>query len=228
MKRYLIFAGLLLAACAANAQDYLKGTVNEVGTNQRLSNVFIKDVNNKKITLVDKDGKFEIQSTLGHTLIFDSPGYVSDTLFIVDNRPLKVEMRPLGIILKDVTITSTRSPTFNPREEYPEVYTKSKVAIFSPSTWFSREGKNARRLKKFFTTEERERYIDQVYTRTYVSSLVPLKGADLQVFMAMYRPSYEYVRSNTGPSLAVYINDSYQKYKALPPDQRKMPSLTSN
>lgn len=225
MKRYLVFIGLLLITAGAVKAQTIKGTVYEEGTNQKLENVFVKDINNKQITLVDKDGKFEISSAQGHTLIFDSPGYVSDTLFVVDNnKPLKVQLKQMGIMLREVNINSTRA-AFNPRAEYPEVYRKAKVNILSPSTIFSKESRNARRLRRFFTNEEREKYVDRVYTASYVSSLVPLKGEELQNFMALYRPSYAYVKSNTGPSLAVYINDSYQKYKALPPDQRKLPSL---
>jgi len=225
MKRYLGFIGLLLITAGAVKAQTVKGTVYEEGSNQKLSNVFIKDIINKQITLVDKDGKFEIRSAQGHTLVFDSPGYLSDTLFVVDNnKPLKIQLKQMGIVLRGVNITSTRA-VFNPREEYPDVYRKAKVNILSPSTIFSRESHNARRLRRFFTNEEREKYVDRVYTASYVSSLVPLKGLELQNFMALYRPSYAYVKSNTGPSLAVYINDSYQKYKALPVEQRKLPSL---
>lgn len=225
MKRNLVFIGLLLITAGAVKAQTIKGSVYEEGSNQKMSNVFIKDINNKQITLVDKEGKFEIKAAKGHTLVFDSPGYVSDTLFVVDEKPLKIELKQLGIALKEVKISSTRTAAFNPREEYPEVYQKAKVNILSPSTIFSRESHRARRLKRFFDNEQREKYVDRIYTASYVSTLVPLKGEELQTFMAMYRPTYAYIRSNTGPSLAVYINDSYQKYKALPPDKRKLPSL---
>jgi hypothetical protein len=224
MKRYLGFIFLLLTTFAANAQDILKGSVVETDTHEKLTNVFIHNTNNKQITLVDKNGRFQLKAATGHTLIFDSPGYLSDTLFLTNMEPLRVELKPIGIVLNEVNI-GTRAETFNPHTEYPEVYTKSKVYVFSPSTWFSKEGKDARRLKRFFSNEERERYVDKYYTASYVATLVPLKGVELQNFMAIYRPSYAYVKSNTGPSLAVYINDSYQKYKTLPPDKRKLPSL---
>lgn len=225
MKRYLGFIGLLLMTAGAVKAQTIKGIVYEEGSNQKLGNVFVKDINNKQITLVEKDGSFEIRSAQGHTLIFDSPGYVSDTLYVSDNtKPLKIQLKQMGIVLRDVTVSASRS-NFNPREEYPDVYRKAKVNILSPSTIFSKESRNARRLRRFFTNEEREKYVDRVYTASYVSTLVPLKGEELQNFMALYRPSYAFVKSNTGPSLAVYINDSYQQYKTLPADQRKLPNL---
>ncbi|TSJ44575.1 carboxypeptidase-like regulatory domain-containing protein [Mucilaginibacter corticis] len=227
MKRYLIFLATLFITYTANAQDALKGTVVELGSNSKISTVFIHDINSKKVSLADEKGRFEINTATGHTIVFDSPGYVSDTLFVADMRPVKVELKPMGTVLNEVNITSTRVATFDPRAEYPEVYEKSKVYVFSPSTWFSGEAKRARRLKKYFDSEERERYVDKYYTATYVGSLVPLKGEELRTFMAMYRPSYAYVKSNTGPSLAVYVNDSYKKYKALPADKRVLPTLNN-
>jgi len=121
-----------------------------------------------------------------------------------------------------------RAPTsFDPHKEYPEVYEKAKVYPLSPSTWFSREARNARRLKKYFQTEQEERIVDKVYTRAYVGSIVPLKGQELEDFMTLFRPSYRFITSNNSESLAAYINDSYKKYKALPPEKRSLAKLDS-
>lgn len=161
---------------------------------------------------------------MGHSIIFDSPGYVSDTLYLIDMTIKKINLVPKTIALREVNINSTR-PTFDPQKEYPEVFEKSKVYVLSPTTWFSKESKDARRLKRYFKREAEERRIDAVFTRTYVGSIVPLKGHELENFMTMYRPTYAFIISNSGPSLAVYINDCYKKYMALPPDQRSSPQL---
>jgi hypothetical protein len=227
MKSYFVFFIILAAACSANAQGLLKGSIIETNTNEKLTNVFIHDMNSKQIELADKDGRFSILTGTGHILIFDSPGYVSDTLYLIDMKPKKVELKPLAISLRQVNITSSRARAFNPRAEYPEVYAKSKVYVFSPSTWFSQEGKRARRLKRYFDSEIRERHVDEVYSVAYVGSIVPLKGQDLENFMELYRPTYAFLRDNNGPSLAAYINDSYKKYMALPPEKRRVNRLTS-
>ena len=130
-------------------------------------------------------------------------------------------------IFSEVSIVSTRESSFDPHKEYPDVYEKAKVYVMSPSTWFSREGRNARRLKKYFQSEQEERQIDKIFTRTYVGSLVPLKGQDLEDFMTMYRPSYKFITSNNSESLVAYINDSYKKYMALPADKRHLPTLVT-
>src|SRR5665213_976599 len=75
---------LLITGVSAMAQGLLKGTVYDNANRTRLPDVFIRDNNSKQLTLTEKDGSFSIRTELGHTLIFDCPGYVSDTLYVVD------------------------------------------------------------------------------------------------------------------------------------------------
>lgn len=223
MKTEYFFLILLFAFKTGHAQT-LKGSVTEKGSDEKMPNVFVKDANAKAIALTDKKGNFEINTLTGHILIFSSPGYISDTLYVADMQPKHIEMVMQGISLRQVTIQASRT-TFNPRLEYPDVYRKSKVYVMSPSTWFSKEGRNARRLKRYFAREEQERHVDSVFSPVYVSTLVPLRGRDLEAFMVMFRPTYAYIMDNNGPSLAVYINDSYKKFMALPPEKRKIERL---
>ena len=224
-KKLCILAIILLLGNALRAQILVKGTVVESGSNIKLSDVFVKDITNKQITLTDKSGKFEIKSETGHLLIFSSPSYVPDTVYVVDLTPMRIELRTMTISLREVNITASKL-AFDPHKEYPDVYTKSKVYPLSPSSWFGKEARDARRLKRYFVREEQERKVDQVFNSVYVGSIVPLKGQTLEDFMTLYRPTYAFITSNNGESLAAYINDSYKKFKALPPDKRKLQRLS--
>jgi len=224
---YLLLFSALFMAGTVNAQSTLKGTVYESGKSTRMPNVFIRDGNNKKqMTITDDKGNFSINIETGHTLIFESPGYISDTLYITNLAPKRVEMLTKTIALRQVEITSTRQ-SFDAHREYPEVYTRSKVYPLSPSSWFSKDARDARRLKKYFKREEEERHIDEVFNVAYVESLVPLRGQELENFMTLYRPTYAFLKNNNGESLTVYINDSYKKFMNLPADKRTLPKLTN-
>lgn len=223
--KYTIALLLMLTGLVASAQDnHIRGQVIETGTNTKLTDVLVRNTNNNQVVLTGDNGSFDIRGMMGHTLIFSSPGYVSDTLYIADLKYKNVIMVPLGIALREVNVRGQR---FNPRTEYHQVYEKSKVYVLSPTSWFGKEAKDARRLKKYFEREVKERHVDSVFTKAYVSSIVPLKDRELENFMILYRPSYEFIRSNKAESLAAYINDSYKKYMALPPDQRVVPKLTA-
>jgi hypothetical protein len=223
--KHFLTALLLFIAASVSAQGLLKGTVYEAGSNEKMHGVFIRDNNNRQLTITDKNGGFQIKAEVGHIIIFDCPGYVSDTLYLVDLSPKKVVMVTKTIALREVNITSTRQE-FDPRKEYPEVYAKSKVYVLSPTTWFGKESKDARKLKQYFRNEEEQRHVDAVFTRAYVGSIVPLKDKELEDFMTMYRPTYAFLRSNDSQSLAAYINDSYKKFEALPPEKRSLQKLS--
>ena len=149
LKKYFLVVIILFVASWVNAQNQLKGTVYEDGRNNRLQDVFIRDAANKQFTLTDKQGNFTINTETGHSLIFECPGYNSDTLYLVDMSPKKILLSIKSIALREVSINANRA-AFDPHKEYPEVYEKSKVYVMSPSTWFSKEGKDARRLKRYF------------------------------------------------------------------------------
>ncbi|HEY2581448.1 MAG TPA: carboxypeptidase-like regulatory domain-containing protein [Mucilaginibacter sp.] len=225
LKQASLLALILLVTFSVSAQSLLKGTVLENGTNKKLQDVFVRDIANKQFTLTDKQGNFEIKAETGQTLIFESPGYTSDTLYLVDLARKNILMSIKTIALREVSVTSNRE-AFDPHKEYPEVYEKSKVYVLSPTTWFSKESTDARKLKKYFKHEAEERHVDEVFTEAYVGSIVPLKGKELDDFMTLYRPSYAFLMNNNGASLAVYINDCYKKFQALPPDKRSLPKLT--
>jgi hypothetical protein len=100
--RYILIVLLGLIAGSANAQGLLKGTVYESGSGIKLPDVFIRNTNNKQLTLTDKEGNFSIKAETGNLLIFDSPGYVSDTLYLVDLAPKKIELLTKTIALREV------------------------------------------------------------------------------------------------------------------------------
>jgi hypothetical protein len=225
MKRiFYLFIIALFISNALHAQIYVRGNVVDASSGAKLSDVFVRDVTSKQIALTDKSGRFEVKSETGHTLIFSSPNYVPDTLYVVDLTQKHIELKTKTISLREVNITAQRL-AFDPHKEYPDVYQKSKVYPLSPSTWFGKEARDARRLKRYFAREEQERKVDQVFNRVYVGSIVPLKGQELEDFMQLYRPSYAFITSNNSESLAVYINDSYKKFMALPPEKRHLEKL---
>jgi len=224
MKKLYLIVLALFVYNGLHAQALIKGNVVESGSNIKLSDVFVRDITNKQITMTDKTGRFEIKSETGHLLIFSSPGYVSDTLYVADLAQKHIELKTMTIALREVNISAQRL-AFDPHKEYPDVYEKSKVYVLSPSSWFGKEGRDARRLKHYFEHEEQEQRVDQVFNSVYVGSLVPLKGQELADFMVLYRPSYAFITSNNSESIAVYINDSYKKYQALPSEKRHLQKL---
>lgn len=217
---------MMLFAVTVYAQPLLEGGVREKTSGKKLSDVFVRNINNKEATLTDKNGRYKIRAVSGQQLIFSAPGYISDTLYLVNIQPKFIELLAVPTKLSDVNISATRV-AFDPRAEYPDIYEKAKIYPLSPSTIFSRESRNARKLKKYFEHEEQDRYIDSKYTKAYVSGIVPLKGTELEEFMTMSRPTYEFLKKTDGAELVLYVNDKYKQFKTMPSGQQSLQKVAT-
>lgn len=61
--------------------------------------------------------------------------------------------------------------------------------------------------------EEEERYIDHRFSRPLIVRLTQLRGADLDTFIARYRPNVYFIQFTTDYELQSYIKDSFKEYK---------------
>jgi hypothetical protein len=202
----------------------VNGIVYESITKYKLNNVFVKNLTTKVSVSTNASGKFEIVAAPNHLLSFSLPGYKTDTVLVIDDKPLFMYMTMSGIRLKEVDV-SARAPFFNPQEEYAKVYAKSKVYLLSPSTIFGKEARRARRFKRFLEKEEQERKIDELFNQKEVGKYLPLKDEELENFITLYRPLYNDIIYWSHDELIFYINDSFKKFKNLPPEKRSLPKL---
>ncbi len=83
----------------------------------------------------------------------------------------------------------------------------------SPFSFFSREAKQKRLLKKRLLKQEEESYVDRSFPVEWVSRLTGLRGDSLTRFMSLYRPSYKFCRNNNRDKLLLYINDKVKEFK---------------
>lgn len=63
--------------------------------------------------------------------------------------------------------------------------------------------------------EEQDKFIDHRFSRALVIKLTKLKGAELDTFMARYRPSLYLVQNATEYEFQLYIKKSYEKFHKL-------------
>jgi hypothetical protein len=207
------------------AQSVLSGTVYANTDQVPLSNVLVRNISNKQVTITGKTGAFKITAALNNFLVFKLPGYVTDTLFITDLTQKKIKLLSFGRALNEVKITSNNTPeVFDPEKEYPGVYEKSKFAL-SPSRLLGKDARDARRLKRYFDNEKKQQKIDSIFNKQFVGNLLPLKGHDLNNFMVLYRPRLSFLNKSSPTTLALYVNDCYKKFVKLPPRKKSMPGL---
>lgn len=224
-RLFISFIISLAAVTQAYSQTFLTGTVVEFGTRINLSNVFINNLSNGKSTLTDDGGHFKLPAAVNDVISFSCPGYFTDTIFLLQLRPVKRFMRMKGILLNEAEV---KGESFDVRKEYPEAYTRGefleipaaggvKIAL---TKLLGRKGIRARRLKKKLEREFKERQIDALFNEKIVAKVLPLKGNDLQDFVFMYRPTLSFLKKSSPSELTVYISDSYKKFLVIPRELR--------
>ncbi len=228
-SRLIFFITIVFSGHCVYAQE-LRGTVADRATQLRLGSVEVFNQRTHQKTVTSPKGEFTIKAAVNDVIIFRQVGYTTDTLFLVDMKPVKRYLILDNKLLKTVEV---KAGAFNPEKEYADVYLKAKSVnvaqgkpfLFYPSRFFSKEGKDARRFKRKLEREKSERRIDQRFNEAAVKSLTPLSGAELDYFMVLYRPSLKELDKLDEQDFKFYLMNSYKEFKALPPEKRISPSL---
>jgi hypothetical protein len=215
------------------AQTTCTGVVLEYGNLTKLSSVHVQNLANKETAFSDNSGKFVIKASVNDVIVFSHPGYISDTLFLINLDVKRIYLLPQPFHLNTVTIVDR---AFDPRRDYPEAYVRGDWLklpagggiTFSPSRLLGKKGRDARHLKRRLEREVIERQIDTLFSKKLVSGFIPLKGRELEDFMSIYRPTLGFLKNASPQDLLLYINDCYKRYKRLPAEQRTLPKLTEN
>lgn len=230
MLRCLLLLCSMLSLCQICLSQQVTGTVSDRTTQLKLQNVEVVNLQTNEVVRTNAKGEFQIKAAINQSLRFDQPGYLPDTLFLANLKPV---IRYLTLNNKLLNTIEINALNFNPESEYANVYrtsksvslVKNKPFRFSPSRIFGSEGRNARRFKKRMEQEKTERQIDKRFNEAIVKSITPLNGAELDYFMVLYRPEYKKVLLMDAEDLRFYVMNSYKEFKALPQGQRVSPSL---
>lgn len=78
-----------------------------------------------------------------------------------------------------------------------------------------RRNRNMMAFRERLEQEETDKYIDHRFSRALVIKLTKLRGAELDTFMARYRPPLYLVQNATEYEFQLYIKKSYEKFHRL-------------
>ncbi|MCX2493946.1 carboxypeptidase-like regulatory domain-containing protein [Pedobacter sp. PF22-3] len=240
MYKLIIFL-LLASPIGVFAQTVTTGTVFDFSKKTlSLPGVSIRNLNSKKSTSTNKDGKYTISANVGDLLEFSAVGYHTDTLYLINllNRTIYLPAKTNS--LKDVDITAVRmnSQITDAKDPLAEKYTllstggnlkrkrmTDKVGGLSLNLGY---GKYKRQQRKEADLEEKEMYqdeIDENFTPKAITDLTKLEGDELKNFMIIYRPSIEAVKGERPFRYAFYISRAFAAWNKLTPQERKLQDL---
>lgn len=207
----------------------VSGIVVDQSSRKPIAHVELINLSNLAKSVSNDHGEFSIKAKINDLLVFRRPGYRSDTLFLVDLKPLRRYMAIDKTVLSTVTISGRRTL----REEYAQVFNKAnpillkqgRGLLFYPSSYFSKEGKQARQFVRMLKREEKEKIIDRKFNLKTVASLLPIKQPELDAFLVLYRPTLNFVQRAKAEDFKNYVLNCYEKFKLLPAEKRGLQPL---
>ena len=189
---------------------------------ERQSSVIIKNISSHKQTISNDIGEFKISAKSGDTLVAIKSNFPDDSLLVNDQSALIINLKRTPTMLKEVVVNSTaltpEKVLEGNKKDYHEIYRigdKSHAVIITPfgpgilidKLWsaVSREGHNARKLQKQFTTDYKNAIIDRRFNKTLVAKITGYKDKKLETFMDRHRPTYEFADKATEYEMIDYI-----------------------
>jgi hypothetical protein len=80
-----------------------------------------------------------------------------------------------------------------------------------------RRNKSMLGFQRRLIAEEEDKFIDHRFSRTLVKKLTTLNGTDLDRFMKLFRPTYEFSKISSDYEFDIYVKQSFARYKAIFP-----------
>lgn len=185
-------------------------------------------------TISDVKGRFRLPNSISFpiTLTASHIGYdsVSIRLFSLPDTLLRIFLSGKTFGLDEVTVLGKRNSVRDSlwiRREFNDQFNFKPVKPWESLTVspvgiginlnvlfasFSREQKQAKRLKAALIRDEREDYVDRRFTKTVIQTQTEIQDDELDVFHWYFRPTYDQLMDFTEYDLLMYIQNSYRDF----------------
>lgn len=216
----------------SQAQTKVEGIVFDIDTKQRIGRVMLTNLNTGAKLFNNSRGEFAINLQLGDKLISSKENYYADTITYTGQVVLVINLKKQTIYIDPVTVVARKTPSqilAERREEYDKAFKLADpgdyvsvgqngagLSINAVYNYFSKEGRNARRLTRYFQKEYEENIVDIRFSRDLVRNTVGVEGEALDNFMIRYRPSYTFVMAASPYQMINYIKSKYEYFKFVP------------
>jgi hypothetical protein len=233
MRKLILIAVLFLFSGKIFAQDKTYITGNIFDNEQRtlnLQGVSVQNLSTHTLVQSDKNGYYALPAKKGDLIAYSMMGYHTDTVYLINLFPKNIYLRQALTELPAVTIASTKlSPYLDTRD--PNAKPARRVD-------FSKErgglrfnlgyGKYRREQEKERALEEDAEINEEIsknFNRQSIEKLVHYTADDIDGYIGLYRPNKEEVKAERPFNYSYYIASTFQEWKQLPPEARRLPPL---
>lgn len=232
----IVFFSVCNVSCVLAQQEFLlKGVIFQKQSDFRIANALILNLKKKITVVTDYSGAFSIKANLGDTLKIFKKDY-SDNYYVVESQKDAIIQLSQAIQLNEVRIVGQSK-----KQELDEAMRQYRgqgsfyngkppatVFLAAPITGFyelfGKTPGQARRFQAFSKTETEQINIDKRFNKSIVKENTDLTEAQVEVFMDVYRPSYDQLLRWNEYDLINYIKTSAQQLKdgKSPPPLKKL------
>lgn len=232
MGHIIIFILLSLIPVLGICQQPVEGMVLDKQSRQRIARVMLLNKTTGAVVYNSSRGEFSLLLSAGDELIVSKENYISDTLIYGGQQVLLIQLQRAMREIETVDVSGRRSAQEilqSRQRDYQKAYRLADpgdyvsvgqngagLSIGAVYNYFSREGRNARKLTRYFQQEYEQNYVDMVFTKDLVGGVLGLEGEPLENFMIRYRPSYDFVLLASRFELIKYIKTKYEYFKHIP------------
>lgn len=231
LKKLYLLGFLLLPLFALAQNNYITGNVFD--NEQRglaLQDVTVRNLSTKAFVVTDKDGRFALVAKAGDLISFGLSGYQTDTVYLTNLFAKNIYLRAAVNTLNTVNVTTAKiSPLLDTKD--PEAVAAKRMDAsknrgglrlnLGYGKWRRQQAKEAELEEAADINEE----ISKNFNRTTIQKLVAYKEKDLDDYIGMYRPTIEQIKAETPFNYTYYIATTFNEWKKLPAESRKMPAL---
>lgn len=245
MRKPSLLVMLTLVAAASSAQDevMIRGAVYDSSRLVSIPMVRVRSTGGA-VAYTDSVGQYSIFVRSKDSIAFDYKGK-STTLFPVReirypmgfDISLQVTVADRYKTLREVIVVgkSYRQDSIENRERYRKAFGFDGGLVINsgggmmggagldPNSLINlfrfRRNKSMKSLQSRLLAEEAEKFVNYRFNKTMVKNLTGLEGGDLDRFMVVYRPSYEFAAATTDYQFFQYILDASRLYRkgVIPP-----------
>jgi hypothetical protein len=222
-------AFFLLIIHSLSAQQSVTGRIYSSATDSVIIAATVYNKSARDAVVSGRDGRYTINAKEGDSLIFSAAGFFPDTVLVqfhmlLTEQDITLEMKMLTLGMVRL-LSSYKLDSLNRRKDYAKIFdsrrditggnrpTSGFGVSVSPLSYFSREAKQKKQLRKRLLKQEQDDYIDQSFPAGWVATLTSLSGDSLNLFMYRYRPSYDYCRKADRTMMTVYVSDKLKEFR---------------
>jgi hypothetical protein len=243
--KIVLFFLLFATAKPAAAQWYkIKGNVYDSSRNYPVGLVTVLSTSGKG-AITNDDGYYEIEVREQDSIWFsylNKPTIKFPVIKILNPFAFDISLKVNVPVLKEVKVRqrSYKLDSLQNRQDYAKIfnYQRPGLKVVTPqygaaagfdldeiiNMFRFKRNKSMLGFQKRLLLQEEEKFVDHRFSKGLVRRLTSLTGNELDSFMLVYRPSYQFTLITSDYEFQDYIKEAYRRFiNGLPPQSFLIP-----